>query len=127
MNKTFMTAAALALTSCASMTTGTTQTVAVASDPPGATCTLSNAFGHWQVTTPATITIHRATKPLAVACTKDGFSDTAQEIKAKQAHAVSLAAGGGVVGALLGAAIDGSNGAAGEYPAQVSVAMERRP
>lgn len=116
--------ACFALTGCATMTTGTTQTLAVASDPPGAQCHLSNSFGAWDVITPATITIHRGTKPLAIACTKPGYADTARDVKPNQSKMTTAAAAGGVVGILLSAAVDGSNGASGEYPAKIEVAME---
>lgn len=72
-------AASLLVTGCASIFSGTTQSVgvdAVADGRPvqGATCRLSNAKGNWVVTTPGSATINKAADDLQISCSKESYS-----------------------------------------------------
>lgn len=106
---------------CATITTGTTQPIAVETDPPGADCTLKRegtVLG--KVTTPGSVTIKRAGPPLVVACKKDGYEDAravmnSQEEKATIANAI--------IGGWVGMMIDQSSGANSRYQPSVRVEL----
>jgi hypothetical protein len=62
---------------CATVTGGTTEKLSVKTqkdsvDIAGATCTLANAEGSYQVTTPGKVSVRRAKDDLSIRCTKDG-------------------------------------------------------
>ena len=70
---------ALLASGCASMLSGTTQSVsieAIADGRPvhGATCRLSNTKGNWVVSTPGSATINKAHGDLQVSCAKEEFA-----------------------------------------------------
>lgn len=117
------------LTGCASIVTGTTQPMAVETrlssgqDVAGAYCRLSNSKGTWFVTTPGTITIHRATSsPLAINCTKEGHQQLGvTSIKPKSK---GMTWGNLIFGGVIGVITDGVTGAAGHYPSPITVIME---
>ena len=79
MKKFLMLAAApslLIMQGCASIISGSTQSLSVTahqtSGAPvmGAYCTLVNEKGTWFVTTPGSVSVHRAYDPLSVTCNK---------------------------------------------------------
>jgi hypothetical protein len=116
------------LTGCASIVTGTTQPMAVETrmasgqDVTGVYCRLTNSKGTWFVTTPGTVTIHRATmSPLAVNCTKEGHEQLGvANIKPKSK---GMTWGNLLFGGVIGVITDGVTGAAGYYPSPITVIM----
>jgi hypothetical protein len=66
------------LSSCATMTTGTNQSLSVTTEPEkGAVCELTNDKGAWYVSnTPGTVTVNRAYGDLTVICKKGEKSGT---------------------------------------------------
>lgn len=66
------------LTGCASVVQGTDQVISIetlAPDGkllPNASCTASNNFGSWTISTPGAIKVHRSPQNLSVVCHKAG-------------------------------------------------------
>src|SRR3954453_23097344 len=68
---------AIALTGgCATITTGTTQTVEIRSQPDGAECALTRqGMPIGKVTTPGNISVKRGAQPISVTCAKEGYEE----------------------------------------------------
>lgn len=117
------------LTGCASITTGTTQPMAVETrlvsgqDIIGAHCRLTNSKGTWFVTTPGTVTIHRASiAPLAIECSKDGHEQLG--VSSTKPKSKGMTWGNLLFGGVIGVITDGVTGAAGYYPSPITVIMQ---
>ena len=73
--------AGVALSGCATVIQGTTQSVSVNTPPvAGATCTLTSSEGTWYVTTPGSVTVHKTKNDLMAVCKKDGYQDATATI-----------------------------------------------
>jgi len=116
-------ALAIALSGCATIINGTTQTVSISSTPEdGAQCTLVNSEGTWYLTTPASTTVHKTKTDLDVTCTKSGF---------KPGHLVAVSHFGamtaanifGGVAAPAYAVIDAASGANYHYDSPIVVPL----
>lgn len=122
---------ALLTTGCATVTGGTTQSVSVrtqkdATDVAGANCELSNSKGNWTVTTPGTVSVHRAKDDLNIHCTKDGEGDIATAIKSSTRKGAFVAGNllmFGLVGTAIAAPIDHATGAEYAYPETITVSF----
>jgi hypothetical protein len=115
-------ASTLSLFGCASITSGTTQSVSVQTTPmTGAECQLVNEKGSWTIAaSPGSTTITRAYGDLVVSCTaKDGSKGSTSV----QSTTVGSAFGNIIAGGIIGAAVDMSSGAAYQYPSTISVTM----
>jgi hypothetical protein len=115
----------IALTGCASIVNGNNQVVSVEArhkgqQVVGATCTLVNPKGTFYVTTPGTVTIHRAYDDLNVKCERDGMQPGLTNVKSSTKP---MAFGNIIFGGVIGAAIDAGSGAAYDYPPLISVIM----
>jgi hypothetical protein len=118
-------ASAASLTGCASIVSGTSQVVSVETLHPsgpvtGATCKLENDKGVYYVTTPGTVTIHRAYGDLSVKCEKSGFDPGLATVKSSTK---GMMAGNILFGGVIGAGVDAASGAAYDYPALFQVMM----
>ncbi len=106
--------AALVLVGCATITKGTTQSVAV--NTPGVTgaqCTLtSSAVGSKMVSTPATIVLEKGSDNVAVQCKKECYQDAAGVISS---NTEAMAAGNIIAGGVIGLGIDAASGAMNKY------------
>ncbi|PWQ96438.1 hypothetical protein DKT75_10535 [Leucothrix arctica] len=97
----------------------TTKTVAgqAVSD---AKCTLQNEKGQWEVTTPNTVSVHKASGNLMVNCKKQGHPEG-------KLQAISRAGAGMygniLVGGGIGAVIDHTSGKAYNYSSKLPVVM----
>lgn len=113
---------ALAVTGCASITAGTTQSVAVNTpSKDGAECKLSNEKGSWTIPkTPGSTTVTKAYGDLTVACEHGDGSKGAASVTSSTAGA---AFGNIIAGGIIGAAVDMGSGAAYVYPSTVSVVL----
>lgn len=112
--------AVLSLGGCASITAGTTQSVAVDTSPQKvAECQLVNEKGSWTVPrTPGSTTVNKAYGPLTVTCsTAQGHTGSS----AVESTTAGAAFGNIIAGGIIGAAVDMSSGAAYTYPAQIVV------
>lgn len=118
-------AAMSSLTGCASIVSGTSQVVSVetlhtSGNVAGATCKLENDKGVYYVTTPGTVTVHRAYGDMNVKCEKTGFDPGLATIKSSTK---GMMAGNIVFGGFIGAGVDAASGAAYDYPALFQVMM----
>jgi len=114
-------AAAIALSGCATIVEGTTQSVAVNTTPEsGAQCSLTNSQGTWYVTTPGNATVHKTKTDLDVTCTKAGF---APGHMVAVSHFGGTTAGNVIAGGLVGIGIDAASGANYHYDSPLSVAL----
>lgn len=113
------------LSGCASIVSGTSQVVSVEtlhkSGPvAGAMCRLENDKGVYYVTTPGTVTIHRAYGDLNVKCQKPNFGDGIAVVKSSTK---GMMAGNILFGGFIGAGVDAASGAAYDYPALFQIMM----
>lgn len=110
---------------CASIVSGTNQVVSVETrdhDRPqaGATCKLTNSKGVYYVTTPGTVTIHRAYGDMSVRCDKDGQDPGLATVKSTTK---AMAFGNILIGGAVGVVVDTTSGAAYDYPELITVRM----
>lgn len=114
------------LSGCASIVSGTNQVLSVetlqkAGTPvAGATCKLENDKGVYYVTTPGTVTVHRAYGDLSVKCQKADMPDGIAMIKSSTK---GMMAGNILFGGVIGAGVDAASGAAYDYPNLLQVMM----
>lgn len=118
-----LTVAALAVSGCASIVTGSDQSMSVQTAPvSGAECKLTNDKGSWFVpSTPGSVTVHRAYGPLTVECKKDGYAGLMKADSATK----GMMAGNILFGGPIGAAVDAGTGAGYDYPAVITVPMKK--
>lgn len=124
MKKTATFIAALALTGCATITTGTEQAVYV--DTPemtGAKCKLTDSKNaSWNVSeSPASVTVTKGNGPMRVACSKQGYKSADVTVEEEFAGATL---GNVLLGGGIGVIVDASSGAAQRYPDKVVVWLE---
>lgn len=120
---TFAAVAALgfAVSGCATIVQGTTETVSVNTVPEeGASCTLQNSEGTWYVTTPGSTTVHKTKNDLSVDCQKAGFAPG--HIVATS-HFGGTTAGNILAGGVIGLGIDAASGANYYYDNPISVSL----
>jgi hypothetical protein len=109
---------------CASITSGTKQSVSVITPPTsGAMCSLSNNKGSWYINqTPGSVTVHQSYKDLNVICNKKGYRSANQKVKSKTK---AMAFGNAIFGGVIGAGVDAASGAAYKYPSVITVPMKK--
>lgn len=111
------------LASCATIVGGTSQNIAVDSEPQGARCSFQRgnegAIGTIGQT-PGKLTVERRKEDLQVTCTRDGYEPTAEIVASKFSVAT---VGNALFGGLIGVAIDASSGANNDYPERLIVVM----
>lgn len=112
----------LSVGACSSIVEGSTQTITVVTDPPGANCTLNRAGQVIGVAnpTPASVVIDKSKNDISVLCEMDEHFDGASSVESEFAGATlgNILLGGGI-----GVAIDAASGAMNKYPTSVTVAM----
>ncbi len=97
-------ASATLLVACATLTTGTTQIIAVDTPGvPGAMCTLTTQSGPQVVTTPGTISLSKGSNPIPILCTKQCYVN-GQSIVGSNAQ--QMAAGNVIFGGLIGLGVE---------------------
>jgi hypothetical protein len=115
-------AVALLSAGCATITKGTTQSIAVDTPgAPGAACTLTSpAMRPMSLVTPATVTVDKSQHALNVRCTKECYNDAATVISS---NTESMTAGNILVGGVIGLGVDAASGAMNKYTEHTQVAM----
>jgi hypothetical protein len=112
---------ALLLTACATITKGTTQTVAVDTPGvPGATCTILTQNGPQIVMTPGSVVLSKGSSALPIQCTKECYVMGSSIIPS---NTEAMAAGNVIFGGIIGLGVDAASGAMNKYPDIVTVAM----
>src|ERR1700733_9163570 len=100
-------ACAFLVVACATLTTGTTQVIAVDTPGvPGAICTLSTQSGPQVVTTPGTISLSKGSNAIPISCTKQCYVN-GQSIVGSNAQ--QMAAGNVIFGGLIGLGVDSAS------------------
>ena len=112
---------AMAVAGCASVTSGTSQVIAVNSDPAGADCALTRegqSLG--TVKTPGPVTIKRDSRPVHVSCRMPGYEDGKVVLNSRYETATM---GNMILGGAIGMMVDASTGASNRYDAVVTVPL----
>jgi hypothetical protein len=113
----------VSLSACASITADSEQAIDITTQPAGASCTISNSAGMWEIaTTPDTVTVPRAFEPLDVLCKLPDGRSARTSLKAKtrgRAYGNILLLG-------LPTLVDASTGAGYEYEPS-SLDLELKP
>jgi hypothetical protein len=111
---------------CASLSSGVTQSIDVATDPPGATCLLTRNGAVLGVVspTPGSLTVGKSSRAIDVDCTRDGHDPASVRI---EAGFQLMTAGNILSGGLLGVAVDAGTGAMHRYPGRVSLPLAPIP
>jgi hypothetical protein len=113
-------------TGCASIVGGTNQPISVETRSvtgetvAGANCKLENPKGTWYVTTPGSVTVHRAYDDLSISCTKAGEQPG---IASAKSSTKGMAFGNILFGGIIGAGVDTATGAAYDYPTLITVQL----
>jgi hypothetical protein len=89
----------------------------------GIGCVLANDAGRWFVTAPGRVTVTRSARPLSVEC---GGAGSAHELVASR-FATDKLIGNAVVSGGLGYLVDRHSGAGFDYPATLTVILQRAP
>lgn len=110
------------LSGCATLTTGSSQSITVDSKPQGATCTLTRGGKTLAVVnpTPGSVNIDKSGKDITVLCKKEGFNDGVASCSSKFQ---AMTFGNAIFGGLIGVGIDAISGAATKYPSMVTVEL----
>ena len=112
---------ATAVAGCASVTSGTTQVIAVNSDPVGADCTLTRegqSLG--TVKTLGPVTVKRDSRTIHVSCSMPGYEDGKVVLNSRYETATM---GNMILGGAIGMMVDASTGASNRYDALVTVPL----
>lgn len=121
MKKILVALLSIQLTACASIVTGTTQSVSIETSQKAARCDLQNDKGKWHVSdTPASVVVQRSYEDINVTCQKGdmkGFATFKSTTKA-------MALGNIVFGGAIGAGVDTATGAAFDYPSVMKVELK---
>ncbi len=117
---------ALAQCGCATLTKGTTQSVAIITpNAPGASCTLtSEATGSRTLVTPATVVVEKSKDNINVVCKKACYQDGVGVVVS---NTEAMAAGNIIAGGFIGLGIDAASGAMNKYAAETSIHMAPKP
>lgn len=115
----------VSVSACASIVEGSTQTVTVTTEPPGAQCDLNRGEVRLAVVnpTPGSVSLEKSKDNVAVICRKDGHEDSAGTL-GSTFQAMTI--GNILFGGLVGVAIDASSGAMNKYPASINVLLVPR-
>lgn len=114
----------VAVSGCATIIDGTTQSVSVNTTPEeGASCTLVNSQGTWYLTSPGSTTVHKTKTDLDVTCTKRGFGSG--HVVAVS-HFTGKTAGNIIAGGLIGVGVDAASGANYHYDQVIDVPLGTR-
>jgi hypothetical protein len=113
----------LLLCSCATVVSGTSQDVAVETEPQGARCTFSRgAEGDLGSIgpTPGKLHLTRRKEAVTITCTRDGFEPSVETVESIFTGAT---VGNILLGGIVGAAVDAASGANNWYPDRVIIPM----
>jgi len=114
----------LLLASCASVTSGTTQTISIVTpDAEEAKCELADSkSGRWYLPqSPGSVTVKKGDGPMTITCRKEKYKTAVVQVDEELAGATL---GNIILGGGIGIFVDAASGAAQKYPDQVYVWME---
>ena len=114
-------ACAVALSGCATIIKGSTQSIAISTAPVnGANCTLSSKEGSWIVVTPGVATVGKTKQDITIRCSKEGYQDAVSTIPS---DFQGWTLGNILLGGIIGVGVDAATGAMNEYPHTFNVPM----
>jgi len=115
---------AMALSGCATITTGTSQTVLVETSPDGAVCRFSRNSKEVGIVnpTPGTLFIDKSSKPLSVICTREGYLPNFGDLKPNFAP---MTLGNILLGGVIGIVVDAATGAGSKYDATITIELRK--
>ena len=112
------------LTGCSTVTQSAFQTLALTASYEGKTvepvCKLTNDHGEWDAKAPSNVKVRKSAEDLDVTCKKEGMPDGLLKAVSRAAGAMW---GNFVLGGVVGAYLDHSNGKGYDYPNQLPVRM----
>lgn len=111
-----------AISGCATITQGSTDTVTVDTRPPGATCELKQAGATigFVNPTPGSVQVGKSKNDINVQCGKDGYQPAVGTLSSELE---GMTFGNILFGGLIGVVVDASSGALNKYPALVQIVM----
>lgn len=113
------------LSACATIVTGTSQSLTVDTSPEGADCQVAQAgFPVGEIPrTPGSVRIAKSSAPVEVMCTKPGFQPTQQ----MQGSGVNGWVFGNIlIGGIIGVVVDMASGAVYHYNSNMMLALDNR-
>ena len=123
MRKFVLLASMAALGACSTIVEGTSQDIAVATDPSGANCVLKRQDAEIArvPSTPGSVRIQKTKYDITILCEKEGYQQAAYR---NHSGADAATFGNILVGGLVGWAIDSSTGSDNKYDNQVTIKLE---
>jgi hypothetical protein len=114
------------LSGCATLSHGTTQQISIATEPPGASCTLTRqGLSIARVDpTPGIALVERGESDLLATCSKPGY-DTGHRSLPSDVSVMTF--GNALFGGVIGSFNDRTNGARYVYPDAVSLVLTPNP
>jgi hypothetical protein len=119
-------AAFLAAAGCASIITGTSQQIAIATMPSGAKCVVSREGQAMAMVepTPGMATVRKDKHDILVTCDKEGYQTATQYLHS----GIEAGAFGNIIaGGLIGWGVDSATGADNKYPETTTLVMQAAP
>ncbi len=115
---------AVIITGCATITTGTTQSILVDTKPAGAICRFSREGKEIGVVnpTPGMFVIDKSVIPMSAICTKDGYFPTTGAV---QSHFQPVTLGNVLLGGVVGVIVDTASGAQSIYEASITIDLQK--
>jgi len=113
---------AVLLSACSSITEGTSQSIAISTDPSGANCALVRqglVIGRVNPT-PGAVTVDKTKHDITIECSKAGFQTAQYHNKSDVA---GMTAGNIIAGGVVGWAIDSATGADNKYTGSVHLQL----
>ena len=112
----------LGTSACATLTTGSSQSVTINTEPSGAICTLSRGGSPIAIVnpTPGTVAVSKSMKNIFILCKKDGFQDSPGILEARFQ---GMTIGNVILGGVIGLAIDAGSGAMAKYDPMLSIIL----
>lgn len=110
------------ISGCATVTTGSTQSITISTIPEGATCLMvreDETIGAINGT-PGTVTVDKDKDPISIECTLAGHMETIESIESNFQGATL---GNVILGGVIGIAIDAGSGAMNKYPTSVELVL----
>lgn len=110
------------LPACSTITSGTSQSISVLTEPAGAACTLTREGAVVGIVNPSpgTVTVSKSSRDIAVRCIRPGHSPGVNVIPAQFQ---AMTAGNILLGGVIGLAIDAASGAMSRYPESTIVVL----
>jgi hypothetical protein len=107
---------------CATLVKGANQTVTIATDPAGASCTLTRDAKPLAIInpTPGSVPVEKARETIAIACVKKGYLEAAGNM-ASEFQPMTF--GNVLFGGIVGVVVDAASGAMHQYPDMVTITL----